>query len=141
MSGLYGLFKTDTAKEQEGIKIQYPANPDGTVPTFTVRRLSASNKAYHAELERLKKPHQRKIQLGTLPEGMELEFIKAAFLKTCVKGWENVQGPDGVEIPFSLSAASDLFKDLPDLYADLLDQATNIANYRNEDREVATGNS
>lgn len=140
MSGLYNVFKTDSVKEQEGIKIQYPANEDGTVPTFVVRRLSSSNKAYHAELERLKRPYQRQIQLGTLPEGKELEFIKTAFLKTCVKNWENVQGADGVEIPFSVSAASELFADLPDLFTDLIEQSTSIANYRAEEREVSAGN-
>lgn len=140
MSGLHKVFKTDNTKEQEGIKIQYPANDDGTIPTFTVRRLSSSNKEYHAELERLKRPYQRQIQLGTLPEGKELEFVKTAFLKTCVKGWEHVQDANGVEILFSVSAASTLFSELPDLFTDLIEQSTSIANYRAEEREVSAGN-
>ncbi len=48
MSGLFKQFKTNSAKETEGVEIEFPEaqNDDGTVPTFIISRMGKSNKAY-----------------------------------------------------------------------------------------------
>lgn len=142
MAGLFGTFKTDSSLETDGVEVPFPgsANADGSVPTFIVARMSKSNKAYHNELERLFKPHQRQQQLGTLPLAKSEEIVTKAFIKGCIKGWRNVQTPDGVEIPYSPEKAADLFAQLPELLSDLQEHASTLANYKAEIREVVSGN-
>ena len=38
MSTLTKIYKTDATKEVEGIRVEMPANDDGTIPFFVIAR-------------------------------------------------------------------------------------------------------
>lgn len=137
---LFKTFKTDTKKENDGIPIKYDSNEDGTVPTFLVARQAKSNKKFAKTMRELSAPYKDQMDRGTLPEEVGEKLMRKAFVKGCLRGWENIQNEDGEAMPFSEEAAIDLFSQLPELFDDLQSQATELANYRAYSLEAEAGN-
>ena len=137
---LFDQFETDSAKEIEGVPVKYAPNKDGTVPTFFLSRMGKANKKYSKALDKATKPYARQMQLGTLDEATAEELFRGVFVKTVLKGWENVRGKDGEDLAFTPENASDLFKKLPDLYDDLQEKARSAALFREEVTEADAGN-
>lgn len=141
---LHKLFKTDTDLEKNGVLIDYGPNDDlpGAPPTrFRIARAGGSNLNYAKCLERLAKPHKRMIQHGQLSNELAKSIARTAFLETCLLGWENVTDADGKVLEYSLANAEELFKALPELYADLSEQSASSALYREDLLEADLGNS
>ncbi|HCH9056090.1 TPA: hypothetical protein NNT21_004506, partial [Salmonella enterica] len=63
---LSAQFKTDTAKEAEGVAIEYGANADGTNPTFWISRMSKANVFYTKTLDQKTRKYRKAMELGTL---------------------------------------------------------------------------
>lgn len=137
---LYSQFSTNKTKEVDGVPIKYAPNKDGTVPTFYLSRMGKSNKRYEQYLTKVTKPYARQLRMGTIEPATADELFLDVFVKTVLKGWANVQGADGVEIPFTPEAATELFRALPDLYDDLTEQAQSAALFRDEENEADAGN-
>src|ERR1700733_13954310 len=127
---LYKQFKTNLDKEQSGIEVKYGANEDGSIPTFTVSRLGASNRVYAKAIERASRPHRRMIQLGQLDTETDFTLTLEVFVDTILKGWENVFNEDGTKLEYSRGNALGLMRALPDLYTDLRTQASDASNFR-----------
>ena len=137
---LFEQFETDNAKEIEGVPVKYAPNADGTIPTFYLSRMGKANKKYSKALDKATKPYARQMQLGTLAEETAEDLFRGVFVKTVLKGWENVRGKDGLELEFTPENAADLFKKLPDLYDDLQEKARSAALVREEINEADAGN-
>ena len=137
---LFEQFETDNAKEIEGVPVKYAPNADGTIPTFYLSRMGKANKKYSKALDKATKPYARQMQLGTLAEETAEDLFRGVFVKTVLKGWENVRGKDGLELEFTPENAADLFKKLPDLYDDLQEKARSAALFREEINEADAGN-
>lgn len=140
MSNLFKQFKTDDAKERDGVAITYAANDDGTVPTFIVRRRGPGNQQYAKELQRLTEPYRRLIELGALDEMISRQIMLKVFCIAVLVGWTNVQDENGVKIDYSSANAVALLTALPELYDDLMAQSSKLALFRAEDAEPATKN-
>lgn len=138
---LYKNFKTDTSSEVEGIEVTYPANDDGTIPTFRLARMGGANKKYQRELERRTRPYARQMQNGTMSGEKADEVFLDVFIRTVLLGWDNVQDIAGKVVPFSQAAAKTLLTDLPDLYDDLVERAKNMTLFQIEERREEAGNS
>ena len=137
---LFEQFETDNAKEIEGVPVKYAPNADGTIPTFYLSRMGKANKKYSKALDKVTKPYARQMQLGTLAEETAEDMFRGVFVKTVLKGWENIRGKDGLELEFTPENAADLFKKLPDLYDDLQEKARSAALFREEINEADAGN-
>lgn len=129
---LYTQFKTNAEKEVEGVEVQYGPNEDGTIPTFTISRMGKANKAYTKALEAATRPYRRQIELGTMNNDTAEGLFLVVFIQTVLKGWKNVRGEDGKEIPFSKETATKLLTDLPELYDDLQEKAKSASVFREE---------
>lgn len=142
------LFKTDTTLEQKGSPITFTANDDGTIPTFYVARMGASNVRYKKELEAATRPYRREMQLGTLPENKAKEIARKLFIDTILTGWENISVEDAgmtpttenEKLPFTKENANAVFDYLPELYAELQAAAQNMANFMEAQRETEVKN-
>lgn len=146
---LFDLYGTDEKKEVEGVEVTFPANEDGSVPTFIIAATSKSNQKYSKALENATKPWRRNIEaMGA--ENAE-RIYREVFVKTVLKGWRNVQVPqkiaehfEGVaeagDIPFNQKNAIVLFEKLPRLYDDLTQRAGSIELFRDARREEEAGN-
>lgn len=138
---LSSLFKTDAQKEVKGIEIVYPANEDGSIPTFIVSRMSQSNPRYSKALEEAVRPHRHLQRTGQLSADISTKIVAQAFVNGCLLGWKNVKFGDIVgghnkeDAPFNADNALKLFQRLPDLFADLQEQASQLASFRDAELE------
>ncbi|MDX9698647.1 MAG: hypothetical protein RBT55_03655 [Rhodocyclaceae bacterium] len=138
---LYKLFKTDQNLETDGIFIEYGNASNGAPVRIKIARAGGSNKGFSKALEKATRPYRKAIQSGLLDNATADRLYKDVFADTVVLGWENVEGPDGKALPFNRENVLKLFEDLPDLFADLREQASNVALFREEVLEADLGNS
>lgn len=142
MSGLYGTYKTDKQKEDEGFELQLleAPNEDNTIPTFTLSRMTRSNSDYMKAMEKASRPYRKKQQLGHMTSAESDEVMLEVFLDVTLKGWKNVQDDKNQNIPFNAANARKLMQDLPDLYERLLTEASEMTNFRAATQEQETKN-
>lgn len=137
---IFKQFGTDKKLEQDGVLVEYPANEDGSIPSFRLARMCRSNKRYMKAVEAATRPHKRAIELGTIkPETAEEVFLDV-FVGTILLGWDNIQDNTWLEIPFSKEAAKNLLKELPDLYDDLQEKAKNMSLFLESEMEQEAKN-
>lgn len=139
---LYKQFATNTEKEIEGIEVQMTEaeNNDGSIPTFVVSRMGKSNKRYSKALEAATRPYRRQIELGTMNNDKAEEIFLGVFVDTVLKGWNNVRDESGADMPFTKQNAMKLFKDLPEVYERLQEEAKLSANFREASLEEEAKN-
>jgi len=138
---LYNAFKTNGDLEKEGVWLEYGDNQGGKPVRILIARAGGKNTAFAKALEKATRPYRKALQLGTLDNSVADRLHREVFAKTVVKGWENVEGPDGELMTFTEENVIKLFTDLPDLFADVREQANSVAIYREEVRESDLGNS
>lgn len=137
---LYAKFETDRSLEKQGITLDYGANSKGKQIEIKIARAGGSNDAYLKRMEAKAKPHRRQIQHDTI-ERITLEnIVKEVYAETVVLGWSGVEDRDGNEMPFTKDNCIKLFNDLPDLYADVQEQAQSSALFRMSVRELDAKN-
>lgn len=129
--GVFGAFSTNNDLEVNGKWFDFPANEDKTIPAFSLARMGDTNPAYVAGLERLQKELGRDIELDILDDAAARPHMIKLFVDTVLKGWRNLQGPDGKVIEYSKENATTLMNQLPDLYRILVLEARKMVNYRN----------
>ena len=150
--GMYAAFQTDRSLEQEGIWIDYHELGFRVL----LARAGGSNERFNRCLRRLTKPHRRAIQAGgQMPSDAVIELqkriYKEAFAETAVLGWQvkvpsddpdaepsytsGIEGPDGSTLPFSKENVLKTFEALPDLFADLSDQASSFGQFQREEEQ------
>ncbi|PXY95086.1 hypothetical protein [Frischella perrara] len=137
---LFEQFETDKTKEQDGVPVEYAPNTDGTIPVFYLARIGGANSKYSLLIKKLTKQYKRQIQLDSLPDEKLMEISIQAFSEGALRGWENIQDRDHKNIPFSVENARNLFKQLPDLFADLISQANDIELFKLAQIEKDTKN-
>lgn len=132
MSGLHKQFKTNSVKETEGVKIEFPEvqNDDGSIPTFIISRMGKSNKAYSKALEAATRPYRRQVELGTMKNDVAEKLFLNVFVDTILRGWENVQDENGEAISYSKDSAISLLEELGDVYDRLQEEAKISSNFR-----------
>jgi hypothetical protein len=146
---LFKQFETDRNLEKSGIVVEYGPNKDlpvdpvtGDHPAiqFRIARAGGANEQYTKRLEVLAKKHRRAIQNEMIETATLLKMTQQAFVDTVLLGWENVTDRNGDVMPFNTENALALFKQLPDLFIDLQEQANKAALFRCEVREADAGN-
>ena len=143
---LSSIYKTDNSKETQGVEFTYPPNDDGTIPTFIVSRMAQSNPKYAKALEEAVRPYKHLQRTDQLKGEVATKVVMQAFIKGCLQDWKNVKFADIVgghnqeNAPFNVENATQLFSRLPDLFADLQEQASQIANFREADIEADAKN-
>jgi hypothetical protein len=140
VDSIYALFQTDKTAEQEGIILNY-----GRFGKIRVARAGGSNKKFAKALEMGMRPHRSAGKAGLtglegLDDAVAEDILVRAFAESVVLGWEGVKGLDGKLIPFSKDNVIKLFKDMPDLFADVRDQSAQLAAFRAHLTEVDSGN-
>ena len=138
---LYKTFKTSKSLEVTGVFIEYGPNSKGDPIRIKIARSGGGNEDFNKAFERATKPYRKAIAAGSLSNAVAEKLYKEVFAEHVVKGWENVEDESGNPLPYSKDAALKLLSDLPDLYADLKDQAGNLAIFREELLEADLGNS
>ena len=133
---IYALFGTDSSMEQSGIWLEY-----GEFGRFLVARAGGSNSRFTKSMERLSRPRRRQIQNETLDESIANELLLKAFAESVILRWEGITDSDGKDLPFTRDNVIKLFKDLPDLFIDIREQAAKAANFQAAEVEGDLKNS
>lgn len=145
---MYKQFKTDDALEKQGIVIDYGSF------RVTVARAGGSNKRFATLLDATSKPYRRAIQLETLPPEIADRIMREVFASAVVLNWEvnttpdadeptwtvGIEQEDGSLGPFNKEAVMAAFVALPDLFADIREQAQKASLFREEIRTAEAGN-
>ena len=134
---MYRQFETDPDLEKQGVIVDYS---DFRV---TLARAGGANRKFTNQLEVRAKPYKRAMQAETIDRNKLDSIVREVFVDTCVLNWEVNQGtaeepkwvpgieaPDGTILEFNRDNLLDTFRNLPDLYQDLQEQATKAALYR-----------
>lgn len=132
---LFSQFETDPELEKTGIILHYGLNSKGQPIGIRVARAGGANEQFNKRVEALFKPHRRQVQSNSMDRKLLVSLMKQAYAETVVLGWENVEDKSGNPMTFSKQACLDLFEQLPDLYADVQEQAQMIMLFRQELRE------
>ncbi len=123
VSNISDLFGTTEALETDGIWIDY-----GEYGRFLVRRAGGRNRKFKNLMTRLIKPHRAAMQMGAVDDSVLEGLTRHAFSRTVIIDWELVD-EDGEPRDFSVSACEELFKELPDLFEDIMSQAQMVVNF------------
>lgn len=137
---LYAQYKTDPELEKSGLWLEYGPNSKGNEQRIRIARAGGANTQFQKRVEALTKPYRRQIQTEIIGNDMVTKLLRQAYAETVVLGWENIEGPDGEEMQFSVENCVKLFTDLPDLFTDVQEQAQRAALFRAELREADAGN-
>jgi len=132
---IYSTFSTDKAKEEEGIWLDY--GEDGSIH---VSRAGGSNKKFAKMLELRARPYKRRIDKGTFEEDVANQLMIEVFADTIILGWKDIKDKDGNEMEYTRDNVIKLFLDLPELFADVSEQATAMGNFRFDEVEEASKN-
>ena len=127
---LFNQFQTSEALEKKGIILDYGQNADGTNIQIRIARAGGSNKQFDKRMEALTKPIRRQLQNETVDPVALDNIFRRVWAETVVLGWDNVQDPNGKDIPFTVDNCIQLFVDLPDLFADIQEQSRKISLFR-----------
>ena len=147
---LYSQFATDKNVEKDGVVLEYGLNSKKKIISIRIARAGGANTHYSKLLESKIKPYRRQIQNETLDNAVAEKLTKEVYASAVVLGWENVEFPildkDGnrtgefEELEFNQTNFIRLMDDLPDLWADIQNQATRAALFRSEILETDAKN-
>lgn len=122
---LYKQFKTDEKLEKQGLTLNF-----GEGVSIRVARAGGSNDRYMKRMEALTKPYRRQIASETADNKVLEKVVLEVFCETVVLGWEGVTDENGNVLAFNKENAIKLFTDLPDLFAEVKEQASKSALFR-----------
>jgi hypothetical protein len=145
---LRNTYKTDNAKEVEGVWITVDADENGKETRIHVSRMSKSNKIYAKAAETKFAPHTAAIQNETIPEALAARLIREIFAEVILHNWEGVSKFDltgdeadkDTPLEFSKENALALFAELPDLFDAWEAQAKKAGNFREAEKKVSAKN-
>lgn len=124
-NSLYQMFETSARMEREGIIVNY-----GAAGKFSVARAGGANDRFAVVFEKKTRGIRRQIEAGILPQSEQRKILIETFVETVLLGWEGVKGKDGNVLEFNRENAIALFADLPALFDDLREQASDFGNFR-----------
>ena len=132
---IYDKFATDKKLEQEGIVLDY-----GDGLELRIARAGGSNVKYEKVVQfKMKKFNQQMKHDLLEPEQMR-EVMREVLAETVVLGWKGVTDRQGDALPFTKDNCIQLFKDLPDLFDDVLEQSRKANLFKEMVREEEAGN-
>lgn len=141
MASPYELFGTDAKSEKDGIILDYGAF------WLRIARAGGANKKFARVLDAKLQPYRRQLQAGTMEDELANRLMAEAYAEAIVLAWGSTEhgdgkmiGRDGEAIEFSRENVIRLLLDLPDLFADIQNQAGRVANFRAAQIEDAAGN-
>lgn len=146
--GMYDTFETDTEMEKAGVIVDYG--------DFRIRLAHAGqgNQRYVKYAEKMMKPVRRAMEAGSLGNERSMAIMVDIYAKTIVLEWQvavkddegnttwktGIESKDGSIIPYTEENVIAALKALPNLFLDIQQQATSIANYRRAELENEAGN-
>jgi hypothetical protein len=125
----YKLFKNNETLETGGVTLDYGSFK------IVVARAGGSNKRFAKALEAKLRPHRRAVETGTLDETLNRRLLVEVYAETVILGWENMQDEAGEALAFTRENVMKVMTDLPDLFADVVEQTNKVAIFKDMGEE------
>lgn len=119
----------------EGVRIEYDEGK-----AFIIHRAGGSNRKFAKLFQREFKRHERKMQMGTLPENVAEKIMRECYAHAVVIGWEGITA-GGEPVPFSPEACIAFFEARPEVFRAIQRDANDLAIFRKQAQEANEGNS
>lgn len=132
---IYEKFATDKNLEQDGIVLDY-----GDGLELRIARAGGSNVKFEKVVQVKMKKYDRLVKNDLLDPAQMREVMREVLAETVVLGWKGVTDRQGNELPFTKDNCIQLFKDLPDLFDDVLEQSRKANLFKEMVREEEAGN-
>lgn len=139
MSSLYTTFGTDKSLEKDGIVLEYGSNAQGVPVQIRIARAGGANVKFAKVLEHKLKPYKR--TLDALDNKVAEKLLIETYADTVILSWTGVQDREGNDLEFNRDNVIKVLTDLPDLFIDIQQQSQKFALFREEIRELDSGNS
>ena len=142
----YDRFKTEKKFETEGVCFEEPTF------RYWLARTGGANKKFQKLFEKLSRPHRRQIQTETLPDAIGQRILWQCYARAVVKRWEvlvdgewveGFETVDGNFIPGPVQEEKlvELFEQVPEFFAGIMADSTNMQYYLVEQAETEAKNS
>ena len=137
---LYAMFETDKQAEQEvGIVLNY-----GSAGKIRVARAGGTNQRYIKALEERMRPYRINARNGkvelNVDDATASKLLVEVFADAVVLDWEGIRDRNGDLMEFNHENVVKLFTDLPELFSDVMEQASKLDNFLLESTESDAGN-
>lgn len=120
---IYKLFATDPGLEKDGFALEYGD------ATFIIARAGGANKKFQSCIERKMRPYRSAINSGTMDEKTAQKLLAEAYAEAIILAWEGVTDQDDEPLEFTKENVIKVLIDLPDLFIDIQEQSTKVANF------------
>lgn len=142
----YDRFLTDKKFEVDGVCFEEPTF------RYWLGRTGGANKQFQKLFEKLSRRHRRQIQTDTLPEDVGQQILWQCYARAVVKRWEvlvdgewveGFETLDGEFIPGPVRESDliELFEKVPEFFAGIMSDSTNLQYYLIEQAETDAKNS
>lgn len=142
-SSLFKTFKTDSKLETEGVTFEIADT------RVTMSKAGVGNPAYATAMTKRTQAHRRQISRGELSPEQELNILRQVYADSIILNWEirngdgwrqGIPAEDGSIRPFNKDNVVAVLTELPELFLELQNLASNFQNYRAETLEADSGN-
>lgn len=141
-TNIFDMFETDVDLEKNGVKLVYGINSRKEEMQITVARAGGANIRFQTVYEHVTKPYRRQLDTGAkLPKELNDKLNRELYARAVVRSCSGFEERDGTPIATSTwQEIAAFFERLPNLFADVMVQASSMALYRDELREGSAGN-
>lgn len=140
-SNIFDMFETDYKLEREGVRIVYGQNSKGEDMQVTIARAGGANVAFQKAYERITKPYRHQLNIGKLPKELNDRLNRELYAESVVRSMSGFEERDGTPIDTSTKeGVAELFKRLPNLFNDVVNQAQSMETFKAAQKEVEAGN-
>jgi hypothetical protein len=122
-------YVTDSELEAtQGVWREY-----GSGIRIRILRAGGSNKKYERIGSAILKPYQRQISRGTIDSDVTRTLLRELYAKAVVVDWIGVKDIKGNDVPCTSENVEGLFEAVPDLFDEVMTDATTIATFADEE--------
>jgi hypothetical protein len=132
---IYDKFGTDKKAEQEGVILDY-----GDGLRIRIARAGGSNIRFEKTVQTKMRRFGLQAKHDLLDPDQMREVMREVMAETVVLGWEGVTDRDGNPLAFNRENCIQVFKDLPDLFEDVLEQSRKASLFKANILEDEAGN-
>lgn len=134
MSGPYRQWLTDKELEQRGVWLEYDDY------RIRIARAGGANKPFLRAAEEFRRKHKHELRWDLMKTEEQNEEAIKIYARTIVLDWEGVVDQHGEPMPLTYENIVKLFTDLPDLFINVQERATDLALWKAYLDEQAAGN-
>ena len=130
MTSIYEQFDTNREVETKGIELDF-----GEAGVFTIARAGGANKRYAKVMKQMASPYKRQMEHDLMsPESVD-DLLIDVFVESVMIGWKGVKDREGKDLKYSKKVCTELFHELPELFAVVRNESSKAANFRHQDLE------